>query len=93
MALIERVGPLCLKTGALGVLTLLLLWPLARVRSRIEERRALEQQAQQRIARYRVLDSDDHALLMGSAMAFGALAKLMIATRKLDWSALGSRGA
>jgi inner membrane protein involved in colicin E2 resistance len=30
---------------------------------------------------------------MGSAMAFGALAKLMIATRKLDWSALGSRGA
>jgi hypothetical protein len=42
MALIERVGPLCLKTGALGVLTLLLLWPLARVRSRIEERRALE---------------------------------------------------
>jgi inner membrane protein involved in colicin E2 resistance len=93
MALIERVGPLFLKTGAIGVLTLLLLWPLARVQSRIEERRALEQQAQQRIALYRVLDSGDHALLMGSAMVFGAPATLMIATRKLDWAVLGSRGA
>jgi hypothetical protein len=42
IALIDRAGPLCLKTGALGVLPLLLLWPLARVQSRIEERRALE---------------------------------------------------
>lgn len=50
MALIERMGPLFLKTGAIGLLTLLLLWPLARVQSLIEERRGLEQQAHQRIA-------------------------------------------
>jgi inner membrane protein len=50
MALIDRVGPLFLKTGTIGLLALLLLWPLARVQSLIEERRGLEQQAQQRIS-------------------------------------------
>ena len=44
-------------------------------------------------ALYRVLDSEDYALLMGSAMVFTALATLMIATRRLDWSALGRRDA
>ena len=44
-------------------------------------------------ALYRVLDSEDYALLMGTTMIFVALATLMIATRKLDWAALGRRGA
>jgi len=50
MSLIEKLGPVFLKTATIGLLTLLLLWPLARVQSLIEERRGLEQQAQQRIA-------------------------------------------
>lgn len=50
MSLMERLGPVFLKTATIGLLTLLLLWPLARVQSLIEERRGLEQQAQQRIA-------------------------------------------
>lgn len=50
MSLMDRVGPLFIKTGTIAVLTLFLLWPLARVQGLIEERRGLEQQAQARIA-------------------------------------------
>jgi inner membrane protein len=50
MTLMDRVGPLFLKTATIAVLTLFLLWPLARVQGLIEERRSLEQQAQARIA-------------------------------------------
>jgi inner membrane protein len=42
-------------------------------------------------ALYRVLDSEDYALLMGTAMVFAALATLMIATRRLDWGSLARR--
>ena len=49
MSLVDRIGPLFLKTASIGLLTLLLLWPLARVESLIEERQGLEEQAQQRI--------------------------------------------
>ncbi|MGZ5098163.1 MAG: cell envelope integrity protein CreD [Usitatibacter sp.] len=40
---------------------------------------------------YVLLKSEDHALLMGSAMVFAVLAVAMIATRKLDWGAVGAR--
>jgi inner membrane protein len=50
MTLMDRMGPLFLKTATIAVLTLFLLWPLARVQGLIEERRSLEQQAQARIA-------------------------------------------
>jgi inner membrane protein len=38
-----------------------------------------------------ILESEDHALLMGSVMVFAALAFAMIATRKLDWGAVSAR--
>jgi inner membrane protein len=38
-----------------------------------------------------LLKSEDHALLMGSVMAFVALSVAMIATRKLDWAGLSRR--
>jgi inner membrane protein len=40
---------------------------------------------------YALLMSEDHALLMGSAMVFLVLAIAMIATRKVDWTALSAR--
>ena len=41
-------------------------------------------------ALYGLLISEDNALLMGSLLVFGLLAAAMIATRKLDWYALGA---
>lgn len=38
---------------------------------------------------YITLESEDHALLLGSFLLFGALAAVMFATRNLDWYALG----
>lgn len=49
MAWLGRMSPLFLKAASIGALTLILLWPLARVESLIEERQELEQQAQGRI--------------------------------------------
>ncbi|HTO48261.1 MAG TPA: cell envelope integrity protein CreD [Burkholderiales bacterium] len=40
---------------------------------------------------YVLLLSEDHALLTGSLLVFGALAIVMLATRRLDWTALGER--
>jgi inner membrane protein len=37
---------------------------------------------------YVILRSEDYALLLGSLLVFGALAALMLATRRLDWSQL-----
>ena len=42
-------------------------------------------------ALYGVLKNEDNALLMGSLMVFALLAVAMLATRKLDWFALGAR--
>jgi inner membrane protein len=42
-------------------------------------------------ALYVLLGSEDHALLLGSLLVFGALAAVMLLTRKLDWSALSGR--
>jgi inner membrane protein len=42
-------------------------------------------------ALYVLLRSEDHALLMGSLMVFALLAVVMIATRKVDWTALSRR--
>lgn len=42
-------------------------------------------------ALYVLLNSEDHALLMGSLLVFGVLAAVMILTRRVDWSALGRR--
>ena len=39
---------------------------------------------------YITLESEDHALLLGSFLLFGALAAVMFATRNLDWYALGA---
>jgi inner membrane protein len=38
-----------------------------------------------------LLKSEDHALLMGSAMVFTALAVAMVATRRVDWHAISAR--
>ena len=40
---------------------------------------------------YFLLRSEDNALLMGSLLVFGVLATAMLATRRLDWSALALR--
>jgi inner membrane protein len=42
-------------------------------------------------ALYMLLQSEDHALLLGSLLVFGALAAVMLLTRKLDWTALSGR--
>ncbi len=39
---------------------------------------------------YITLESEDHALLLGSFLLFGTLAAVMFATRNLDWYALGT---
>jgi inner membrane protein len=44
-------------------------------------------------ALYGLLLSEDNALLLGSLLAFGMLAVLMLATRKVDWYALTARPA
>jgi inner membrane protein len=38
-----------------------------------------------------LLQSEDHALLLGSLLVFAALAAVMLLTRKLDWTALSGR--
>jgi len=40
---------------------------------------------------YMLLLSEDHALLTGSLLVFGVLAIAMLATRRLDWTALAGR--
>ena len=42
---------------------------------------------------YVLLRSEDHALLMGALLVFAALAAAMIATRRVDWYALGAQPA
>lgn len=42
-------------------------------------------------ALYLLLQSEDHALLLGSLLVFGMLAAVMVITRKLDWTALSGR--
>ncbi len=37
-----------------------------------------------------VLQSEDHALLLGAGLVFGAVAAVMVLTRRLDWYAVGS---
>jgi inner membrane protein len=39
---------------------------------------------------YFLLRSEDSALLMGSLLVFGVLATAMLATRRLDWSAIAA---
>jgi inner membrane protein len=40
---------------------------------------------------YVILRAEDHALLMGSALVFACLALAMIATRRVDWYAIGAQ--
>ncbi|MGH8765278.1 MAG: cell envelope integrity protein CreD, partial [Burkholderiales bacterium] len=42
---------------------------------------------------YVLLRSEDHALLMGSLLVFACLAAAMVATRRVDWYALGAKAA
>ena len=42
-------------------------------------------------ALYVLLQSEDHALLLGSLLVFGMLAAVMLLTRRLDWAALSRR--
>jgi inner membrane protein len=42
-------------------------------------------------ALYVLLRSEDHAMLMGSLLVFALLAVTMVATRRLDWSAVSGR--
>jgi inner membrane protein len=42
-------------------------------------------------ALYVLLQSEDHALLLGSLLVFGMLAAVMLLTRRLDWAALSGR--
>jgi inner membrane protein len=39
---------------------------------------------------YVILQSEDYALLLGSMLVFASLAALMLTTRRLDWSRVGS---
>ena len=40
---------------------------------------------------YALLQSEDHALVAGSALIFGLMALVMLLTRKIDWYALGAK--
>jgi len=42
---------------------------------------------------YVILRTEDHALLVGSLLVFACLAAAMIATRKVDWYAIGGKAA
>jgi inner membrane protein len=42
-------------------------------------------------ALYVLLQSEEHALLLGSLLVFGMLAAVMLLTRRLDWAALSGR--
>lgn len=42
-------------------------------------------------AMFVLLNSEDHALLLGALLVFGVLAALMLATRRFDWYGLGAR--
>jgi inner membrane protein len=42
---------------------------------------------------YVLLRSEDHALLMGSILVFAALAATMVATRRVDWYAVGANAS
>ena len=39
---------------------------------------------------YVLLRAEDHALLMGSILVFAAMAAIMVATRRVDWYAVGT---
>jgi inner membrane protein len=41
-------------------------------------------------ALYGLLESEDHALLLGAVLLFGVLAATMVLTRRIDWARLGS---
>lgn len=41
-------------------------------------------------ALYGLLQSEDHALLLGAVLLFGVLAATMVLTRRIDWAGLGS---
>lgn len=41
-------------------------------------------------ALYGLLQSEDHALLLGAVLLFGVLATTMVLTRRLDWSRVGA---
>lgn len=41
-------------------------------------------------ALYGLLQSEDHALLLGAVLLFGVLAATMVLTRRIDWARLGS---
>ena len=41
-------------------------------------------------ALYGLLQSEDHALLLGAVLLFGVLAATMVLTRRLDWSRVGA---
>jgi inner membrane protein len=42
-------------------------------------------------ALYGLLQSEDHALVAGSALLFGLMSVVMVLTRKIDWYTLGTR--
>ena len=42
---------------------------------------------------YALLRSEDHSLLLGSALVFSVLAAVMVLTRRIDWYAVGQRPA
>jgi inner membrane protein len=92
LALSEHIGFLWAYAGSAAALILLVCWYISGVMG--DWRPAVTLGAvlgAAYAALYRVLDSEDYALLMGSAMVFTALATLMIATRRLDWNSLGRR--
>jgi inner membrane protein len=41
-------------------------------------------------ALYGLLQSEDHALLLGAVLLFGVLAATMVLTRRIDWAQIGS---
>jgi inner membrane protein len=94
LALSEHIGFLWAYVGSAAALILLVCWYVSGVMGDWRPAVTLGVVLGAAYgALYRVLDSEDYALLMGSAMVFTALATLMIATRRLDWSALGRRDA
>lgn len=92
LALSEHVGFLWAYAGSAASLILLVCWYISGVMGNWRPAVTLGVVLGAAYAAlYRVLDSEDYALLMGTAMVFSALATLMIATRRLDWGSLGRR--
>ncbi len=92
IALAEHIGFVRAYAAASGACVLLVAWYASGVLGGVW--RGLTMGASSAAlfgAMFVLLNSEDHALLLGALLVFGVLAALMLATRRFDWYGLGAR--